>query len=139
MSATLPATETASVLIVEDNADAADSLARFLHTGCGFQVRVAYDGAAGVRSAAADPPHVIVCDIALPRMDGFRVAQAVAALPTRRPLLVAVTAYGGAYPEARARDAGFDHYLLKPADPFAIEALIQAHLQRIAEAGNADE
>jgi DNA-binding response OmpR family regulator len=40
-----------------------------------------------------------------------------------------VTAYGGVYPEEQAREAGFDHYLVKPADPFQIEALVEDHLR----------
>jgi len=117
-----------SVLIVEDNMDTADSLARFLRVGAGYQVRVAYDGATGVKLAVADPPDAVVCDISLPRMHGFAVAQRVTDLVSPKPLLIAVTAFGGIYPEETARAAGFDHFLAKPADPFAIERLIGDHL-----------
>jgi CheY-like chemotaxis protein len=119
-----------AVLVVEDNMDAADSMARFLRVAAGFAVRVAYDGAAGVRAAEANPPDVVVCDIQLPRLSGLEVAAHLSALGPARPLLIAVTAFAGAYPEDRARAAGFDHYLVKPADPFAIERLIADHCRR---------
>ncbi|HKB01040.1 MAG TPA: response regulator [Gemmataceae bacterium] len=125
MTATVPTVRTISVLIVEDNRDAAESLGRFLRLGCGYRVRLAYDGEQGLRSALAEPPDAIVCDINLPKKDGFGVARdLVESLPVK-PLLIAVTAFSGDYPLAQAEAAGFDHYLVKPADPFAIEAFIE--------------
>jgi CheY-like chemotaxis protein len=116
-----------SVLVVDDQMDVADSLARFLRVAVGHKVRVAYDGDAAVRMAtAADPPDAVVCDLRMPKLDGFRAAEALAKL-IPRPLLIAVTAYTGDYPEDLALLAGFDHYLAKPADPFAVEALIRDH------------
>jgi DNA-binding response OmpR family regulator len=115
-----------SVLVIEDVMDTADSLARFLHVGSGLEVRVAYNGETGVKMAFADPPSVVICDIGLPRLNGLRVAAEIAELKPK-PLLIAVTAYGGVYPEETALAAGFDHYLVKPADPFAIEKLILDH------------
>jgi DNA-binding response OmpR family regulator len=115
------------VLIIEDNADTADSLAAFLRLGCGFQVATARDGLAGLRMAVADPPDAVVCDLGLPRRNGLLVAEELAdTLPTR-PLLIAVTGYADQVPEELARDAGFDHLLAKPADPAALGGLIRAH------------
>jgi DNA-binding response OmpR family regulator len=125
-----------SVLVVEDNMDTADSMARFLRVGAGFYVRVAYDGVTGVRMAVADPPSVVVCDIALPKLDGLKLAEQLVTRLDERPLLIAVTAFSGSFPEARARAAGFDHYLTKPADPFAIEVLIRDHVQRTGPSQN---
>jgi two-component system, sensor histidine kinase len=119
-----PAGPPANVLVIEDNMDVADSITRFLRVGVGYEVRVAYDGATGLKMATADVPDAVVCDIAMPKLDGLRVAEELSRL-TPRPLLIAVTGFGGEYPEARARAAGFDFYLVKPADPFAIDALIQ--------------
>jgi two-component system, sensor histidine kinase len=119
-----PTPRPASVLVIEDNMDVADSLSRFLRVAVGHTVRVAYDGASGVRMATAEVPDVVVCDIAMPRLDGLRVAELLRTLDPR-PLLIAVTAYTGQFPESTAREAGFDYYLAKPADPFVIEALIQ--------------
>ena len=114
----------ASVLVVDDRRDVADSLARFLRAAAGYQVRVAYDGARAVRMATAAVPDVVVCDIAMPGLPGLGVAEALGKLEPR-PLLVAVTAFCGLCPEAAAREAGFDVFLKKPADPVAIEALIR--------------
>ena len=114
----------ASVLVIDDSMDVADSIARFLRVAVGHDVRVAYDGASGIRMAVAEVPEAVVCDIGMPRLDGLKVAQELAEL-TPRPLLIAVTGFSGAYPEKQAKAAGFDHYLVKPADPFAIDALIQ--------------
>jgi len=119
-----PASPPANVLVIEDNMDVADSITRFLRVGLGHEVRVAYDGASGLRMAMADVPDAVVCDIAMPKLDGLKVAEELARL-TPRPLLIAVTGFAGVYPEARAREAGFDFYLIKPADPFVIEALIR--------------
>jgi len=119
----------ARVLVIEDNQDTADSIARFLRVGCGFEVRTTLDGEKGLKLALADPPDAIVCDIGLPRLNGLKVARELTDSLTTKPLLIAVTAYGGTYPEEMAREAGFDHYLVKPADPFRIEGLIQGHVQ----------
>ena len=114
----------ASVLVIDDNMDTADSLARFLRVGIGHAVRVAYDGVAGVRAAGDIGPDVVVCDIAMPRLSGLGVAAALSKMDPK-PLLIAVTAFAAEFPEAQAREAGFDFYLAKPADPFVIETLIQ--------------
>src|SRR3954471_12414038 len=115
-----------SVLLVEDNPDVATSLALYLEL-CHFDVTVAADGEAGVRAAMADPPDAVVCDIGLPNMDGFAVARAVAAGLVPRPLLIAVTGYGEDAMQQRGAAAGFDHYLVKPAHPRAITALLRPH------------
>jgi DNA-binding response OmpR family regulator len=117
----------ASVLVIDDNRDVADSLARFLTAGYGHNVTVARDGETGVQMAAAHPPDVVVCDLHLPTKTGFEVARELMDVLPRKPLLIAVTAHGGSYPAAHARRAGFDHYLVKPADPHEIGALIEAH------------
>ena len=117
-----------SVLVVEDNRDAADSLARFLRVSAGFYVRVAYDGKTAVRMALDDPPIAVVCDIVLPMKNGLTVAEQLIAQLDEKPLLVAVTAFGDVCSEVMARAAGFHHYLVKPADPFEIERLITEHV-----------
>jgi CheY-like chemotaxis protein len=114
-----------SVLVVEDNIDSADSMARFLRLGAGFEVRVAYDGLAGLRTAVAHLPDAIVCDIGLPKLDGIELAKRLVAELPKKPLLIAITGYG-TLAEQQAREAGFDHYLVKPADPFVIEQLIRS-------------
>jgi len=123
---------TVSVLIIEDDADTADSLARFLRLGCGYTVATAPDGLKGIQMAVADLPDVVVCDIGLPKKNGLLVAEELALSLPRRPLLIAVTGYGEQVSADLAQAAGFDHFLVKPADPFRIEALIEAHLEHSA-------
>ena len=123
-----------SVLVVDDNMDTADSLARFLRVGMGHEVRVAYDGSTGVRLAGEFGPDVVVCDIALPKLSGLGVAAALGNT-SPKPLLIAVTAVAAEFPEAKAREAGFDYYPAKPADPFVIETLIENRAGRSAGGG----
>ena len=132
-------TTTASVLIIEDNADVADSLARFLRIGCGYQVSTAPDGLKGVRAALEDPPDVLIVDIGLPKKNGILVGEELIESLPDRPLVIAVTGYGDATTRALAEEAGFDHFLVKPADPFAIERLIEDHIrQRTGDDGDPD-
>jgi len=123
-------TATVSVLIIEDNADVADSLARFLRIGCGYEVSTAPDGLKGVRAALQHPPDVAIVDIGLPKKNGILVGEELIESLPDRPLLIAVTGYGDATTRALAEDAGFDHFLIKPADPFAIEELIEDFVKR---------
>ena len=95
MSASEPSESAFSILIIEDNATLADSLAMYLRIATGFDVRVAADGVAGVEAALRQPPDVIICDINLPKKDGFAVAEELARSLPRRPLLLALTAYAG--------------------------------------------
>jgi DNA-binding response OmpR family regulator len=120
---------TVSVLIIEDDADTANSLAHFLRLGCGYAVGTALDGLTGIRMAVAGQPDVVICEIGLSKRNGLLVAEELAESLPYRPLLIAVTGYGEQVSKGLAEAAGFDHYLLKPADPFRIEALIEAHLQ----------
>jgi len=104
------------VLIVEDNADARDTLKRMLEID-GHRVRVAADGLAALAALQAAVPDVALIDIGLPQMDGYELARRIRAeLNDRRPLLVAVTGYGLPEDRRRAHDAGFDVHLVKPVD-----------------------
>lgn len=123
--------ERARVLLVEDNADAAESLAMLLDL-MGHEVRVAADGAAGVAAAIAHAPDVMIIDIGLPGMDGFEVARQVRAQPALAAVgLIALTGYGGQDDRRRTAEAGFHHHLVKPADPQAIEGIIDAVVLRM--------
>jgi DNA-binding response OmpR family regulator len=134
-----PSTTTGAVLIVEDNADVADSLARFLRIGCGYSVATASDGVRGVRAARENPPDVLIIDIGLPKKNGILVAEELIESLPERPLVIAVTGYGDATTRALAEEAGFDHFLVKPADPFAIESLIEDFLKRRPDDDHADD
>jgi CheY-like chemotaxis protein len=105
------------VLVVEDNADAAESLRQLLYH-CGYEVAVAYTGQEGLRAAQRLRPDVVLCDIGLPDSNGFVVAAALRKDPgTCGARLIAVTAYGQDEDRRRAREAGFDLHLVKPVDP----------------------
>src|SRR5207249_9905619 len=91
----------------------------------GHEVRIAYAGQQAVGEAASFAPEVVLLDIGLPGMDGYEVARRLKSLPgTRASLLVAVTGYGQEEDRRRAREAGFDHHLVKPVAPGAIEDLL---------------
>ncbi|HZR68524.1 MAG TPA: ATP-binding protein [Burkholderiales bacterium] len=112
------------VLVVDDNADAADSLAAVLRAD-GHHVHVEHGAKAALEYAAASPPRVLLLDIGLPDMDGYELARRMRALaPTRGALLVALTGYGQAGDRERSQAAGFDFHLVKPADPARITELL---------------
>ena len=102
------------ILVVDDNRDAADSLAMLLRTS-GNDIRTAYDGAEAVQVANDFEPEVVLLDIGLPNMDGHEVAQRIRQEPwARRTCLIAVTGWSDEADRARSRAAGFDHHLVKP-------------------------
>ncbi|HET7928167.1 MAG TPA: PAS domain S-box protein [Actinomycetota bacterium] len=105
------------VLVVEDNADAAQTLADVLALD-GHVVRVATSGSEGVAMAREHRPDVILCDIGLPDIDGYEVARQVRAIPgLERVRLFALTGYAQAEHRERAKEAGFDGHVAKPLDP----------------------
>jgi CheY-like chemotaxis protein len=115
-----------SVLVVEDNVDAALTLVDLLRLW-GYEVEVVHDGPAAVEAAPRCRPQVVLLDIGLPGMDGYEVARRLRAAPeTRGALLVAVTGYGQEGDRVRAREAGFDHHLVKPVDLDGLRRLIAA-------------
>src|SRR5262245_25155413 len=127
-----PLTRPIAVLLVEDNHDGADALAMFLRH-CGYTVRPAYDGDRAIKAIGAHHYDAVICDIGLPRRNGYEVAQEVRRILGRRPLLIAVTAYDAPIVRQSARDAGFDYFLTKPADPYELDLLLQKHTEWLAE------
>jgi PAS domain S-box-containing protein len=113
------------VLVIDDNADAADSIALLLRAhGC--EVEVGYDGTEALALARHQRPEVLLLDIGLPGMDGYGLARALRSDPQMRgATFIALTGYGLSQDRARARAAGFDHHLLKPVDLPALLALLQ--------------
>src|SRR6185437_15129499 len=112
------------VLIIEDGRDAAESL-RMLLSLQGFEVAVAHTGPDGVERARRFVPEAVVCDLGLPGMSGFQVAQALRADPaTASAFLVCLSGYGQEQDRRQARAAGFDETLVKPADPEALARLL---------------
>ena len=104
------------ILLVEDNADARDTLAMLLEIQ-GHRVETAADGPSGLEKALALQPEVALIDVGLPGMDGYEVARRIrASRGMRRPLLVALTGYGAPEDRERALAAGFDSHVVKPVD-----------------------
>jgi signal transduction histidine kinase/CheY-like chemotaxis protein len=127
------------ILLVDDNQDAADTAASLLQLS-GYEVRVAYDP--GVALALLDEfaPQVAVLDIGLPGMSGYELAGRVRAHRNCRGcFLVALTGYGRAPDIARARDAGFDHHLVKPALPEALMAAVRQGMEETGGMTHADK
>ena len=115
------------VMVVDDNIDAADSLALLLERE-GHQVSVAYDGEQAVRVYAEQHPEAVVMDIGLPLLDGYEAARAMRMAQGTHPLLlIALTGWGQGDDRRRSQEAGFDHHLVKPIAPRTIHALLVEH------------
>jgi len=113
-----------SVLVVDDNVDAAESLCDVV-AFLGHHVEAVYDGRAALDRVRERHPDVVLCDIGLPGMDGYEVARTIRADSTLDGIrLVAVSGYAQPEDRVRASSAGFDAHVAKPADPSIIERLI---------------
>jgi DNA-binding response OmpR family regulator len=114
------------VLVVDDNVDAADSIAMLLQAA-GFSVKCVYDGVSALSVASAFQPDVFVLDIGLPDITGYEVAKRLRTIPhfSHTPI-VAVTGYGQDSDRMRSREAGIDHHMTKPVDPDSLRAVLSA-------------
>jgi PAS domain S-box-containing protein len=112
------------VLLVDDNVDGADMLARLLQSS-GHRVEVAYDPVTALELAAAFGPEVAILDIGLPVMDGYDLA-----IRLRERLkdcrFIALTGYGQDADRGRSRAAGFERHLVKPVEPKAVVEAVNA-------------
>jgi CheY-like chemotaxis protein len=115
-AATLPL-EGRRLLVVDDNGDAAESLALLLHCA-GAEVRSVNDGPAALEVAASGfAPQAVLLDLGMPGMDGFEVARRLREDPAQAGLeIIALTGWGQEEDRRRTREAGFDHHLTKPVD-----------------------
>jgi two-component system CheB/CheR fusion protein len=114
------------VLVVDDNVDAADGLAMLLRLD-GHDVRTVYQAEDVLATAASFAPDFALLDIGLPRVDGYEVARQLRAQDTTRDVrLVAITGYGQTNDVARARAAGFEAHVVKPADPEVLNRIFAA-------------
>jgi PAS domain S-box-containing protein len=118
------------ILVIDDNLDAAQTLAMVLKT-LGAEVRVADSGTAGLDVYRAYRPEVVLLDIGMPGMDGYEVARRIRADESgSRTSLVALTGWGQDEHRQKAREAGFDHHLVKPAEIPVLQALLGSLPQR---------
>jgi signal transduction histidine kinase len=114
----------ARILVVEDNPDAAESLQMLLELQ-GHQVRTAPDAEAALQALQSERPDVMLVDIGLPGMNGYDLARVIRGDPSYCDVvLIALTGYGREEDRRAARDAGFDHHLVKPVSPERLEALV---------------
>jgi two-component system CheB/CheR fusion protein len=112
------------VLVVDDNVDAANSMATVLQL-FGHRVHCVYDGPSALAAADSFKPDVIVLDIGLPGMDGYQVAKRLRerAMFSNTPI-IAVTGYGQDEDRAHSRAAGFTEHLAKPVDPELLHRIV---------------
>lgn len=115
------------VLVIEDNQDAARTLAELLELS-GNEVQLAFDGDSGLAAASRFAPEVVITDIGLPgETDGYAVARRLRASESlRQVFLIALSGYADAQSRERARQAGFDRYLFKPVDVGQLEEALRA-------------
>lgn len=117
---------TFEVLVVEDNEDAADTLAMLLEA-MGYRVSVARTGLEGLAMVREKRPRLVFCDLGLPEIDGLQVCRGVRALPLgTQPVMVALTGWGREDDRRRTAEAGFDYHLVKPVDMKALQGVLGA-------------
>lgn len=116
-------TEGLRILVVDDNKAAADMLATVTRM-LGHELRTAYDGEQATEVAAEFRPDVILMDIGMPKMDGCEAARYIRARDWGKEIvLVALTGWGQEEDRQRTQDAGFDHHLVKPAEPATLKEI----------------
>jgi CheY-like chemotaxis protein len=114
----------ARILVVDDNVDMARGLVRLLEL-LGHDVQTAYDGPTAIATARAHRPDFVLLDLGLPGMDGYQVATRLRREQgSQDAVIIAVTGYGQEDHRCRSREAGFDHYLVKPIDYNVLVTLI---------------
>jgi len=111
------------VLVVDDNEDAAETLAMVLRLS-GHQVDVAYNGMCALARVRANRPDVVLCDLGLPELSGFDFARAIRREHGALITLVAISGYAEPDDIRKSRDAGFNAHLAKPARPADLERLL---------------
>src|SRR5687767_3420321 len=117
------------ILVVDDNQDAAISLA-FLLGAAGYQVETSFDGTSALQVAESFKPDACVLDICMPGMDGYELARRLRASAAEHPpVLATVTAFGDNTHLDRAADAGFDLHFTKPVDAFEVADQLAGCLQ----------
>src|SRR5262245_6211717 len=123
-----------SVLVVDDNRDAANCLAELVRL-LGHNADVAYGGAEALTMAALQPPDVARLDLLMPRTCGFEVARSPLGMRCR-PLLVALTGHDGEDTRHLAVRAGFHLYLIKPADADMLRPILDGAREKTVKAGH---
>ncbi len=127
---TLPPPRALRILVVDDNVDAAESLAMMLELD-GHAVFKAHDARSAIACARSERPNAMLLDIGLPDIDGYELARRLRVVPeVEDAMLIAVTGYGQDEDRRRAEDAGFDRYLVKPVDFESLRKMLSAERVR---------
>ena len=112
------------ILVMDDNEDSADLLGELLEM-LGNDVRTVYDGEAGVQAADEFRPAVVICDIGMPKLNGYEAARRIREQPWGRDVvLVALTGWGQEEDRKKSADAGFDFHLVKPVEKATLVSLL---------------
>ena len=112
------------ILVVDDNVDLAQGIARLLRR-VGHDVRIAHDGAAAIEAARAFRPEVVLLDIGLPMIDGYQVARQLRGEHCSKDTrIIAISGYGHEEDRRRSSEVGFDHHLVKPIDFHSLMTLL---------------
>jgi CheY-like chemotaxis protein len=114
------------ILVVDDNVDAADSIALLLGID-GFEARSVHGALAALDIAGSFKPDVVLLDIGLPVLDGYEVAQRLRVRGPGQPMrIVALSGYGQQADRVKAAQAGFDDYLVKPVEPTVLSEYLRS-------------
>jgi signal transduction histidine kinase len=114
------------IMVVDDNVDAADSIALLLSLE-GYETHSVHSARAALDTAASIKPDVVLLDIGLPEMDGYDVARRLRRLAHGVPvIIIALTGYGQPADRDRASQAGFDEFLVKPVEPAVLSGLLKS-------------
>ena len=125
------------VLVVDDNADAAESLAELLSI-YGHESRVADSGAAALAIVREFKPALVLLDIGMPGMNGYETAKRIRAEdPSGLVTLAALTGWGAEADRIKAKEAGFDHHLTKPVEPAKVDSVLHLVALRQSKAASA--
>lgn len=115
-----------SILVVDDNVDAADMLAKILRLQ-GHSVRVEYSSIAALAARREHPFSLLVLDIGLPDLDGYELVRQLKLMPDQaKAVFAAQTGYGQAHDKVLSKAAGFDHHLVKPVDIVYLDSIIRS-------------
>lgn len=129
-----PAPSAFKVLVVDDNRDSADSACAIIRL-LGCDAECAYDGAAALAAAARWQPQMVLLDLAMPGLDGYKTLGRLRTLPAMdHAHVVAMTGYGSQQDRQRTANAGFDGHLTKPVELDALTRLIDSVRQRAGQA-----
>lgn len=125
-----PREEQRRILVVDDNVDAAVSVAKMLKLW-GHAVETAFNGPDALQKARDFEPQIVLLDIGMPGMNGYEVAKQLREdRHFDAVVITALTGYGQAEDRLKSKEAGFDHHMTKPPDPAELAALIASPDQR---------